>query len=86
MDEIIKNQIQNHIKILPCFTCLVRPVCINFLKDGSTSFNRSPCVKCEEWMQRRNYRRTWDWGKIEAEEILKILEEERKNNESCENR
>ena len=80
-----EEELKKHVRNLPCFTCLTRPLCIKFFDKGTVEVTSA----CDNFLDARD--KIGSITSYEAEIIKKeILETLRKEKEeyakSCENR
>jgi hypothetical protein len=86
MDEWEEKIVKSRARNLPCFTCLIRPLCIRFDTEGSGYLldERNRCDSLDKWDPRTAI------PEVEAiivrKEFLEFLKEEKENVKSCENR
>jgi hypothetical protein len=48
-----EEKIRNHVRKIPCFTCIVRPICIEITRNGSVT-PRNPCDLFVDWIEKRD--------------------------------
>jgi hypothetical protein len=85
LDPERAKKIKEHVRKVPCFSCLVRPLCVSFLNDGQ-GLIENKCSEFIDWqVERAEILSTTDLEKDDQEErsklirgeILKILAEEK---------
>jgi hypothetical protein len=82
------KELKDHIRKVPCLTCLIRPLCFEFSKDGWGISIEETCDTYNKWFKK--YRKIY--GKMAEQnsnlrayntiisELKKIQQEEKKTN------
>jgi hypothetical protein len=77
MKETREEKLRKYVRNFPCFTCLVRPVCVKFYDDGNAHIDT--CNMFDKWAEKRS--EIMDDSalrkRIMRKEILKTLRKEK---------